>query len=170
MTPRCWPREAREEALRARDWPNLGQYRDANRTLAGVSPKAVFIGDSLTEFWLAGDPGMFRYGLISGGVINRGISGQTSPQILLRFMADVIQLKPAVVHLLCGGNDLAGNTGPTTFADYQNNIIAMVTLARLRRARDSRQRHPGGQFCLASGHRSACPHCRDQCVAQGRGR
>jgi len=123
-------REACAEALRARDWPNLGQYRDANRTLQGVSPKAVFIGDSLTEFWLAGDPGMFRYGLVSGGVINRGISGQTSPQILLRFMADVIQLKPAVVHLLCGGNDLAGNTGPTTFADYQNNIIAMVTLAR----------------------------------------
>ncbi|MFM0153569.1 GDSL-type esterase/lipase family protein [Paraburkholderia sediminicola] len=123
-------RDVRVEALRARDWPNLGQYRDANRMLAGISPKAVFIGDSLTEFWLAGDPEMFRYGLVSGGLVNRGISGQTSPQILLRFMADVIQLKPAVVHLLCGGNDLAGNTGPTTFADYQNNIVAMVMLAR----------------------------------------
>lgn len=123
-------RAAREAALRERDWPNLGQYRGTNRTLAGLSQKAVFIGDSLTEFWLAGDPEMFGYGLVSGGIVNRGISGQTSPQILLRFMSDAIALKPAVVHLLCGGNDLAGNTGPTTFADYQHNIVAMVTLAQ----------------------------------------
>ena len=123
-------RATREAALRERDWPNLGQYRDANQMLAGCTQKAVFIGDSLTEFWLAADPEMFGNGLVSGGIVNRGISGQTSPQILLRFMSDVIALKPAAVHLLCGGNDLAGNTGPTTFADYQNNIVAMVTLAQ----------------------------------------
>jgi lysophospholipase L1-like esterase len=122
-------REARVVALRVRDWPNLGQYREANRALAGIPPQAVFIGDSLTEFWLAGDPGLFHHGPTNRGVINRGVSGQTSPQILLRFMADVVQLKPVVVHLLCGGNDLAGMTGPTTFTDYQNNIIAIVTLA-----------------------------------------
>ncbi|MDB5976197.1 MAG: family lipase [Nevskia sp.] len=117
-------REAAQAALRERDWANLGQYREANVALGGVAQKAVFMGDSITEFWSAGDAELF-----TGGVVCRGISGQTSPQMLLRFMADVIALKPAAVHLLAGGNDMAGNTGPTTLADYQNNITAMVTLA-----------------------------------------
>jgi lysophospholipase L1-like esterase len=117
-------REQAQARLRARDWPNLGQYRGANRQLAGSPVKAVFMGDSLTEMWQLGDVELF-----TDGVVCRGISGQTSAQMVLRFMADVIALKPAAVHLLAGGNDLAGNTGPSEFGDYQNNIRAMVTLA-----------------------------------------
>lgn len=122
-------RRTRREALaaerRARDWPAIGQYREANAALAGQTVDVVFIGDSLTEFWAVAQPDLF-----TGGVVNRGISGQTSPQILLRFMADVIALKPRAVHLWCGGNDMAGNTGPSTVQDYQNNILAMLTLAQ----------------------------------------
>jgi lysophospholipase L1-like esterase len=117
---------ARDQAKleqRSRDWPNLGQYRDANAAIT-IPPRAVFIGDSLTEAWPYADPELF-----SNGIIGRGISGQTTPQILLRFMADAVVLKPKVVHILCGGNDVAGNTGPTTFRDYQNNVLAMLTLA-----------------------------------------
>ena len=117
-------REARVAALRASDWPNLGQYRAAN-ALQVEPVQCVFIGDSITEAWAAADPDLF-----SDGILGRGISGQTSPQILLRFMADVVALKPRVVHLLCGANDIAGNTGPTTFADYQNNVLAMIALAK----------------------------------------
>jgi lysophospholipase L1-like esterase len=117
-------REQAQARLRERDWPNLGQYRGANRQLAGSSVKAVFMGDSLTEMWQLGDVQLF-----TDGVVCRGISGQTSSQMVLRFMADVVALKPAVVHILAGGNDLAGNTGPSEFSDFQNNIRAMVTLA-----------------------------------------
>ena len=117
-------REAASAERRARDWPALGQYRDANAALAGRQVDVVFIGDSITEFWRVADPELF-----SDRIVNRGISGQTSPQILLRFMADVIALKPKAVHILCGGNDLAGNTGPSTPQDYKNNILAMLTLA-----------------------------------------
>jgi lysophospholipase L1-like esterase len=117
-------REARMTELRARDWPNLGQYRAAN---AAVTPptQAVFIGDSYTEFWQAADPDFF-----SNGIVGRGISGQTSPQMLLRFMADVVALQPRCVHILAGGNDVAGNTGPSTPQDYKNNMLAMITLAQ----------------------------------------
>lgn len=117
-------RDALSAARMARDWAAIGQYRDANATLVGQPVDCVFIGDSITEFWRVADPDLF-----SGGIVNRGISGQTSPQILLRFMADAIALKPRVVHILCGGNDMASNTGPTTPQDYQNNILAMLTLA-----------------------------------------
>ncbi len=110
---------------RARDWPNLGYYRDDNAALAGRTTDIVFIGDSITEMWRIAQPDLFR-----NGVVNRGISGQTSPQILLRFMADVVALRPRAVHILCGCNDVAGNTGPTTPQDYQANIRAMVELAR----------------------------------------
>lgn len=112
----------------ARDWGQLCQYRDANAALAGQPVKAVFIGDSITELWAAADPDFF-----SGGVVGRGISGQTSPQILTRFMADVVALKPQVVHILCGINDIAGNTGPSTPQDYKNNMLAMIALAQAHR-------------------------------------
>lgn len=118
-------REEAARSLRERDWPNLSQYRDANAALSGHSPKAVFIGDSITEAWVAGDPALF-----AEGIVGRGIAGQTSPQVLLRFMADVVSLKPTVVHLLAGVNDIAGNTGPTTLADYQHNMTAMFVLAQ----------------------------------------
>lgn len=117
-------REARALERKARDWPALSQYREANEGLAGQAVDVVFIGDSLTEFWRVAQPDLF-----TNGVVNRGIRGQTSPQILLRFMTDVVALKPRAVHILCGGNDMAGNTGPSTVEDYRNNILAMLALA-----------------------------------------
>jgi lysophospholipase L1-like esterase len=117
-------REQRGAERKARDWPALGQYREANAALASQPVDVVFIGDSITEIWGLAQPDLF-----TGGVVNRGISGQTSPQILLRFMADVVGLKPRAVHLMCGTNDIAGNTGPNTVQDYKNNILAMLTLA-----------------------------------------
>lgn len=117
-------REALSAERKARDWPAISQYREANAALVGQAVDVVFIGDSLTEFWRVAQPDLF-----TGGVVNRGISGQTSPQILLRFMADVVALKPRAVHILCGGNDMAGNTGPSTVQDYKNNILAMLALA-----------------------------------------
>lgn len=116
---------AQREA-QARDWPNLCKYRAANAALPSAPrPDVVFLGDSITELWGAADPGFF-----TGGIIDRGISGQTTPQMLLRFEADVIALHPRAVHIMAGTNDVAGNTGPNTEEDYKNNIRAMVTLAR----------------------------------------
>jgi lysophospholipase L1-like esterase len=115
-------RTARADAYRARDWPALARYRAANE--AAGNSELVMIGDSLTEIWGHALPGMF-----GGTVANRGISGQTSGQILLRFHADVIELKPKRVHILCGTNDIAGNTGPNLPEDYQRNIRAMADLA-----------------------------------------
>jgi lysophospholipase L1-like esterase len=115
----------RAEEDRARgDWPDLCRYRRANAALTRP-PRVVFIGDSITESWVTGDPGLF-----SEEVIGRGISGQTSPQILLRFFQDVIELRPQIVHIMAGTNDIAGNTGRTTEQDFKNNITAMVDLAR----------------------------------------
>ena len=109
-----------------RDWAALGQYRDDNAALQGRAIEVVFMGDSLTEMWRIARPDLFE-----GDRVNRGISGQTSPQMLLRFMADVVALKPRMVHLMCGTNDVAGNTGPTTPQDFRNNILAMLDLARV---------------------------------------
>jgi lysophospholipase L1-like esterase len=113
-----------EEERSKSDWPNLCKYRGANAALT-TPPRVVFIGDSITESWVRGDPQLFR-----DGVIGRGISGQTSPQILMRFFRDVIELRPRIVHIMAGTNDIAGNTGPTTEQDFKNNIIAMIDLAR----------------------------------------
>lgn len=118
-------REQRAAWRRANDWAGLSHYRNANAAPGGQPAKVVFIGDSITEMWGVAQPDLF-----SDGVINRGVSGQTSPQILLRFMADVVALKPRVVHLMCGVNDVAGNTGPTTAEDYRNNVLAMLDLAQ----------------------------------------
>lgn len=113
--------------LGASDWPGLCRYRAANESLraSGSSSRIVFIGDSITENWALADPKFF-----TGGTVNRGISGQTTPQMLVRFRADVIALKPQVVHIMAGTNDIAGNTGPTTSQDVKNNIVSMVELAR----------------------------------------
>jgi lysophospholipase L1-like esterase len=115
--------KAEQERARS-DWPNLCQYRLANAALKRP-PRVVFIGDSITESWVAGDPSLF-----GEEVVGRGISGQTSPQILLRFFQDVIELRPQIVHIMAGTNDIAGNTGRTTEQDFENNITAMVDLAR----------------------------------------
>lgn len=106
------------------DWPALCRYQRADRQIA-APPRVVMIGDSITEFWLTTAPALF-----AGGIIDRGIAGQTSPQILLRFYQDVVRLKPRVVHIMCGTNDVAGNTGPTSPEEYTTNIRAMVDLAQ----------------------------------------
>lgn len=122
-------REAASRALREQDWPNLGRYELSNAAVvaSGARPDLVFMGDSITEIWPVADPGLFKSGRLC-----RGISGQTSPQMLLRFQADVMRLQPRAVHLLAGTNDIAGNTGPTTPHRYLCAIEAMVVLARAR--------------------------------------
>jgi lysophospholipase L1-like esterase len=116
-------------AQRARDWADLCRYRTANTALTR-HPRVVLMGDSITDFWRQGDPALF-----DGTLVDRGISGQTSSQMLLRFWPDVIALHPAVVQILAGTNDIAGNTGPITEQDYENNIAAMVELAQAHHIR-----------------------------------
>ena len=128
MSPEVVARRERIAAdRRSNDWPALCQYRDANAAVlaSGERTDVVFVGDSITEFWMVADPDFF-----TGGVVGRGISGQTSPQVLLRFYADVVRLRPRLVHILCGGNDIAGNTGPTVPEDYHANISAMIDIAQ----------------------------------------
>jgi lysophospholipase L1-like esterase len=110
------------------DWAGLRIFREANAKagLPGAGEKrVVFMGNSITEAWIEDDPGFFA----GRPYINRGISGQTSPQMLLRFRADVIALKPAVVIILAGINDIAGNTGPSTLEMIMDNIASMAELA-----------------------------------------
>ena len=107
----------------AQDWAGLCRYRASNRAVA--APRIVFMGDSITENWNLAQPAFF-----AKGVVNRGISGQTTSQMLVRFRADVVALHPQTVHILAGTNDVAGNTGPLTAQDFKNNIMSMVDLAR----------------------------------------
>jgi lysophospholipase L1-like esterase len=111
------------------DWAELGRYREANAALG--PPKAgearvVLMGDSITEGWSRLQPEFFA----DPARVNRGISGQTTPQMLVRFRPDVIALQPSVVVILAGTNDIAGNTGPTTEAEIAGNIASMVELAQ----------------------------------------
>jgi lysophospholipase L1-like esterase len=109
---------------RLRDWANLGRYREANR---GAKADVVFMGDSITDFWQQERFGGFFPGK---NYADRGISAQTTPQMLLRFRADVINLKPRVVVILAGTNDIAGNTGPMTNEEIQENLASMAELAK----------------------------------------
>jgi lysophospholipase L1-like esterase len=115
---------------RLNDWPQLGRYRDANTKV--VVPlkneaRVVFMGDSITDSW--DDP---KFGGFFPGkpYIDRGISGQTTPQMLVRFRADVIDLRPKVVVILAGTNDIAGNTGPMTLEQIEGNLTSMAELAK----------------------------------------
>ena len=109
-----------------RDWAELCHYRADNAALiaAGTRPRVVVIGDSIAGRWPEQDPGFF-----TGGIVNRGIGGQTSGQMLLRFQQDVIALHPQAVHIIAGLNDIAGLSGPVRQQDFQNNIRAMAALA-----------------------------------------
>lgn len=124
--PQTAAEQAEVERLRT-DWAQLARYRDENRSLPAPSaarPRVVFFGDSITESWsLAG------LGLDELDVVNRGIGGQTTPQMLVRFRQDVVELKPAVVHILAATNDLAENTGPTTLGAIENNLSSMIESA-----------------------------------------
>jgi lysophospholipase L1-like esterase len=118
-----------------RDWPALARYRDDNGKVtapAKTETRVVFIGDSITDSWDNPKYGGFFLGK---PYVNRGISGQTTPQMLIRFRPDVIALKPKVVVILAGTNDIAGNTGPMTLEAIQGNITSMAELARLNRIR-----------------------------------
>lgn len=122
--------EVRFMQQRLADFPELQRYRDANARLPAAvpgQPRVVFFGDSITEGWGAeGSAGFFP----GKGWLNRGISGQTTAQMLVRFPQDVLALKPQVVVILAGTNDIAGNTGPSTQAMIEDNLHAMVDLAR----------------------------------------
>jgi lysophospholipase L1-like esterase len=115
---------------RLKDWPALARYHDANaKTTLPVKDekRVVFMGDSITDGWdNEGNGGFFP----GKPYVNRGISGQTTPQMLIRFRPDVIALKPKVVVILAGTNDLAGNTGPTTLEAIEDNLTSMAELAR----------------------------------------
>ncbi len=115
---------------KAQDWPNLNKYQHENTNLepaAAGQKRIVFMGDSITEFWTTINPEFFT----GKPYVNRGISGQTTPQMLVRFRADVIALKPAAVIILAGINDIAGNTGPATLDMIKNNIFSMAELAKV---------------------------------------
>jgi lysophospholipase L1-like esterase len=118
-----------KERSKSQDWPNLNKYQQANAMLEAPEvgqKRVVFMGDSITEFWSKVNPEFFQ----GKPYINKGISGQTTPQILVRFRADVIALKPNLVVILAGVNDIAGNTGPATLEQITDNIFSMIELAK----------------------------------------
>jgi lysophospholipase L1-like esterase len=123
--PRTAP--ALQPPLLLSDWPWLARYREDNAKLlaAGTKVEAVFMGDSITEGWVGKDPDFF-----GKGNVGRGISAQTTPQMVVRMHADVVALKPRVVHVMAGTNDIAFNTGPMLPQDSKNNLMAMAEIAR----------------------------------------
>ena len=131
-SPDCAEMKTRLDRAEARlkDWPALARYSEENLKTVPASMdgprRVVFMGDSITDSW--DDP---KYGGFFPGksYINRGISGQTTPQMLIRFRPDVIELTPKVVVILAGTNDIAGNTGPTTLDAIEDNLSSMAELA-----------------------------------------
>jgi lysophospholipase L1-like esterase len=114
------------------DWAALTKYQKENKLLpipAKKEKRVVFLGSSIFEFWKQKDPEYFS----RNNYVDRGISGQISPQLLIRFRQDVINLKPKVVIILAGSNDIAGNTGHVTIDNIMDNIKSMAELARLHR-------------------------------------
>ncbi len=116
------------------DWPNLNKYREAN---ASIAPKAageqrvVFMGNSITEGWVNTRPSFFE----GRSYIGRGISGQTTPQMLIRFRQDVVALDPDVVVILAGTNDIAGNTGYSSLEMIMDNLKSMCEIAQANNIR-----------------------------------
>ena len=114
----------------AQDWANLERFREANEKLAPsmeCDDRVVFMGNSITQGWIDQVPEFFAP---EKHYINRGIGGQTTPQMLIRFRQDVINLHPKVVVILAGTNDIAGNTGPSTLEMIEDNIHSMTELAQ----------------------------------------
>ena len=111
------------------DWPNLRRYRSENAKLNAPSAnenRVVFMGNSITDGWINASPDFFK----QNPYLDRGISGQTTPQMLIRFRQDVIDLKPKVVAILAGINDIAGNTGPSSVQMIEDNLTSMAQLAK----------------------------------------
>ena len=118
---------ARALADQLQDWNQLGRYHQANQQLkkqAAPADRVVFMGDSITDFW------NLEESFPDKPYVNRGIGGQTTPQMLVRIYPDVIELKPAAMVVLAGTNDVARNTGPETAEMIQQNIMAMTELAQ----------------------------------------
>lgn len=110
------------------DWAWFERYKDDNGRLdkTTLGNRVVFMGNSITDGWDDADASFFK----ENNFINRGIGGQTTPQMLVRFRPDVIDLQPKVVVILAGTNDIAGNTGPSTLEMIQGNIMSMVEIAK----------------------------------------
>jgi lysophospholipase L1-like esterase len=111
------------------DWANFNRYRAANMKLAVPSKdekRVVFMGNSITDGWIVADSDFFK----KNSFIDRGISGQTTPQMLIRFKPDVVNIKASVVVILAGINDIAGNTGPSTLEMIEDNLSSMVEIAQ----------------------------------------
>jgi lysophospholipase L1-like esterase len=118
--------------IRRRDWQGIGRYKDANRSVtkpASSEARVVFMGDSITDSWPRSRSEFFA----GKPYVGRGISGQTTPQMLVRFRPDVIDLNPKAVVILAGTNDLSGNTGPMTNEETQSNIMSMAELAKVHK-------------------------------------
>ena len=115
--------------LEAQDWAGLNRYRAANAALGAPKPgerRVVFFGNSITEGWAP----LFAAQFPGKPYIGRGISGQTTPQMLIRFRQDVVALQPAIVVILAGTNDIAGNTGASTLEMIEDNLASMAELAK----------------------------------------
>jgi len=111
------------------DWPNLNRYKAANALVPPPSKnekRVVFMGNSITDAWIRISPEFFK----GKPYFDRGISGQTTPQMLIRFRPDVIKLRPSVVVILAGTNDIAGNTGPSSLEMIEDNLASMAELAK----------------------------------------
>ena len=109
------------------DWANLNYYKEENLKLVreGIKEGIIFMGDSITEEWGRIMPEFFS----NKQYINRGIGGQTTPQMLIRFRQDVIDLNPEAVIILAGTNDIAGNTGPSSVKMIIDNLMSMAEIA-----------------------------------------
>lgn len=123
----CISQENSYEELRNQDWPNLKKYQESNQLIIDSDefPEVVFMGNSITESWAHIHPDFFT----SNHYVNRGIGGQSTPQMLIRFKADVIHLKPKIVVILAGTNDIAMNTGFASEQMIVDNITSMAELA-----------------------------------------
>ena len=115
-------------AQSAGDWSGLSLYREANRSVwqrTSAGGRVIFFGDSITQGW------DLDQSFSAAGYVNRGLSSQTTAQMLLRFRQDVVALKPQVVVILAGTNDIAENTGPTTLEEIEGNLMSMADLAKI---------------------------------------
>src|SRR3982751_2039762 len=131
--PQVQAQLAKDEKI-LQDWANLGRYRQENSLVPSpveTESRVVFMGDSITDAW-GRSHGVFFPGK---PYINRGISGQTTPQMLIRFRPDVVALKPKVVVILAGTNDIAGKTGPASIEEIEGNLQSMAELAKVNEIR-----------------------------------
>ena len=114
--------------MSSQDWADLEKYKSANEALPELQKgekRIVFMGNSITEGWVSMRPNFFK----NNPFVGRGISGQTTPQMLIRMRQDVLNLNPDVVVILAGTNDIAGNTGPMTLDQILDNLKSMAELA-----------------------------------------